>query len=60
MEWKYLIEEISFKGPDDQEEIENKLIECGDGGWEAVTIWPMPGPNPDGMLYILFKQPKSK
>jgi hypothetical protein len=62
--WKYLIEELSFQGDsegslsDDIMASQEQLNEAGDGGWEAIAVWPAPAPNPSGKVYVLFKQPK--
>ncbi len=57
--WKYLLEEVTIAGSSEHETLE-QLDELGDGGWEAVAVWPKPGPNQAGKFYVLFKQPKSK
>jgi len=45
MQWQYWLEEITFSGPDEKEEIENQLNELGGGGWEAVSTWLAPEPT---------------
>jgi hypothetical protein len=58
MEWRYLVEEITVGG----QELEGQLSELGNGGWEAVTSWSVPGSPHINQgawrTYILFKKPK--
>jgi len=61
--WRYLIDELSFQGNrslDDETAlaVSDQLGKVGDGGWEAIAAWAAPAPNPDGRVYVLFKQPK--
>jgi hypothetical protein len=54
MKWTYMIEKIS--AGDDLEELREQLNELGSGGWEAATSWVAPGINPEGKVFVLFKQ----
>jgi hypothetical protein len=50
--WQYWIEDVVFGEPKD---VQNKLSELGEGGWEAVTMYNSPQ---DRHAFVLLKKPK--
>jgi hypothetical protein len=54
VQWEYEIEEIVLG--QQVENIVEQLNELGDGGWEAVAVFPSSKSN--GQFFVLLKKPK--
>lgn len=51
--WRYSVKELT----DNIDSAQSILNASGTEGWEAIAVWPAPGTNSPGRVYVLLKKP---